>query len=56
VTEKNILQELQEFVRKISETVQLPYNGLDVVRNGDGKLLLIELNAAPQFIKFVEDN
>jgi glutathione synthase/RimK-type ligase-like ATP-grasp enzyme len=29
---------------------------LDVVRNGDGKLLLIELNAAPQFIKFVEDN
>ncbi|MBP6257267.1 hypothetical protein KA405_06345 [Patescibacteria group bacterium] len=47
---------MQKFVDDIVAVIQLPYNGLDIAKDKDGKYRLIELNGSPQYARYVADN
>ena len=47
LSDPQILEELRHFVAKICTRISLHYNGLDIIRNKEGKLMLIELNGMP---------
>lgn len=47
--------EIAKFCRKLFERIPLRYCGLDIVRDGDGELWLLEANGSPGFQYFVRD-
>ncbi len=51
-----LLDEIRAFVKKITARISLHYNWLDIIRDKNGNLMLIELNGNPWFSIFVRDN
>ena len=56
VTQEEIIQELQEFVRPVFETLAIGFVGFDIIRSFDDALHLLELNSGPRFDHFIESN
>ena len=56
VDDKKIIDELRNFIKPIFLKLKLRYGGLDIARDSNGQLLLIEINTQPGFSYFIKDN
>ena len=50
------LRSLSAFLRRLHQRSLLNYGGIDVVRDREGNLCLLEVNSAPSFTYFIRDN
>lgn len=50
------LKSIASFLRPLHENSLLMYGGLDVIRDTNGELWLLEVNSAPSFTFFIRDN
>jgi len=56
IKDQDLWNEIQEFIKPISSKLNLKYGGLDIIRDKNGELFLIEINTQPGFSYFVRDN
>lgn len=56
VTEKSIIEKLQNFVAPIFKIIPLRWGGLDIILGTDGNLYLLELNSKPGFGYFLQNH
>lgn len=54
--DQELKNELKEFINPIYGKLNLKYGGLDVARDNNGGLQLIEINTQPGFSYFIRDN
>lgn len=56
IIDKEKLAQIQQFIEPICETLDLPYGGIDLIEDEEGKLWLVEINSHPQYGIFIRDN
>ncbi len=56
VNDQDLKDEIQQFIAPIFSKLKLKYGGLDIARDKNGKLQLIEINTQPGFSYYVGDN
>ncbi len=56
VSDQDLWNEVQEFIKPIFSKFSLKYGGLDIIRDKNGELFLIEINTQPGFSYFIRDN
>lgn len=56
VTNPEILQRLQDFVKPIFKQLEIGFVGCDIILSEENELFLIELNSSPKFNNFIKNN
>jgi len=56
INDQDLQNELQQFIEPIFSKLNLKYGGLDVGRDKNGNLWLIEINTQPGFSHYIRDN
>ena len=56
VTQQEIIQELQEFIRPVYGVLNIGFVGFDIIRSFDNELYVLELNSGPRFDHFIDSN
>ncbi|NES18656.1 MAG: alpha-L-glutamate ligase [Symploca sp. SIO3E6] len=56
ITERQLMSEMEEFIKPIFTEIPLIYAGADIAIDANGKFWLIELNSSPNYSIFIRDN
>ncbi|MCX8034826.1 MAG: hypothetical protein N3A71_00865 [Candidatus Dojkabacteria bacterium] len=56
IHERNILDRIETVVQNITKFVDLNFVGIDIVKNKDEEIFLLEINSAPDFGPYIKHN